>query len=65
MRRSVIEATANHQFSVPALAFQLCRLDHGTSIWSLEFSLAIPALLWLIAAALLGRRLRRSRRRDA
>jgi hypothetical protein len=57
------KATANHQFSIQGLAFQFCRLATGTSIWSLEFSLAIPAVLSLIAAALLIRPLRRGRGR--
>ena len=54
------KVTANHQFSIPGLAFQFCRFGTGSSIWSLDFSLAIPAVLSLIAAALLFRRLRRA-----
>jgi hypothetical protein len=54
------KATANHQFSVPGLAFQFCRLDSDSTIWSVEFSLAIPAGLSLIATALLIRRWRRA-----
>jgi hypothetical protein len=58
------KVTANHQFSIPGLAFQFCRFATGVSVWSLDFSLAIPAVLSLIAAALLIRRLRRGRPRD-
>ncbi len=53
------KVTANHQFSIPGLAFQFCRFTTGASVWSLDFSLAIPAVFSLIAAALLIRRLRR------
>jgi hypothetical protein len=59
------KAKANHQFSVPGLAFQFCRLDTDSTIWSLEFSLAIPAVLALIATALLVRLSRRARQRDS
>jgi hypothetical protein len=58
------KVTANHQFSMPGLAFQFCRLATGVSVWSVEFSLAIPAVLSLIAAALLIRRLRQGRPRN-
>lgn len=53
----------NQQFSIPGLAFQFCRFTVGASIWSLEFSLAIPALFALIAAIVLIRKLRRDRLR--
>ena len=59
------KVTANHQFSMPGLAFQFCQFALGPLVWSLEFSLAIPAVLSLIAAVLLLRRLRRGRPRDA
>jgi hypothetical protein len=58
------KVTAIHQFSIPGLAFQFCRFAKGASVWSLDFSLAIPAVLSSIAAALLIRRLRRGRPRD-
>jgi hypothetical protein len=57
--------TENHQFSMPGLAFQFCRFSTGRWIWSLEFSLVIPAVLSLFAAVLLIRRLMRCSRRDA
>ena len=54
----------NQQFSIPGLAFQYCRFTVGASIWSMEFSLAIPALFALIAAIVLIRQLRRGRLRS-
>jgi hypothetical protein len=51
--------TENHQFAMPGLAFQFCRFSTGRWIWSLEFSLAIPAVLSLLAAVFLFRRLGR------
>ncbi len=59
------KVTANHRFSIPGLAFHSCRFATGTSVWSLDFSLAIPAALSLIVAVLLIRRLRRGRPRDS
>jgi hypothetical protein len=56
------KVTANHQFSIPGLAFQICRFTTGTSVWSLDFSLAIPAALSSTAAAILVRLLSRYRR---
>ena len=54
-------ATGNHQFAIPGLAFQFCRFETGLAVWSVSFSLAIPATLWLIAAIFLIRRFRRDR----
>jgi hypothetical protein len=51
--------TENHQFSMPGLACQFCRFSTGRWIWSLEFSLVIPAVLSLLAAVFLFRRLGR------
>jgi hypothetical protein len=56
--------TGNHQFAIPGLAFQLCRFSTGLAVWSVSFSLAIPAALSLIAAVFLIRRLRRRRPKD-
>jgi hypothetical protein len=56
------KVAVNHQFSVPGLAFQFCRFAIGAPIWSLEFSLAIPAVFALITAIVLIRKLRRGRR---
>jgi hypothetical protein len=58
------KVTTNNQFSIPGLSFQFCRFTTGASVWSLDFSLAVPAVLSLIAVALLIRRLRRGRPRD-
>ena len=64
-RRMVFPKVAvNRQFSVPGLAFQYCRFSVGAPIWSMEFSLAIPAVLSLITAILLIRQLRRGRSRS-
>ena len=58
------KAAANHEFSIPGIAFHYCRMTTGTTVWSLEFSLAIPAVLSCIVTALLFRRMRRKRRQD-
>jgi hypothetical protein len=58
------KVAVNHQFSVPGLAFQFCRFAIGAPIWSMEFSLAIPAVLSLMTAILLIRQLRRGRSRS-
>ena len=54
----------SHDLPVPGLVFQYARFSYpgvrtGTTVWSVGFSLAIPATLSLIAAVLLIRRLRR------
>ena len=49
----------SHDLPVPGLVFQYARFTTGTTVWSVGFSLAIPATLSLIAAVLLIRRLRR------
>jgi hypothetical protein len=56
------KVAVNYQFSVPGLAFQFCRFAIGAPIWSMEFSLAIPAVFALITAIVLIRKLRRGRR---
>jgi hypothetical protein len=59
------KTTEDHQFSMPGLAFQFCRFSTGRWIWSLEFSLVIPAVLSLLAAVFLFRRLTRRSQRVA
>ena len=61
--RSMIfpKVSSNHQFSIPGFSYQFLWLSTGTSIWSLQFTLAIPAVLWLIATAVLFRQLRQRR----
>jgi hypothetical protein len=52
-----------HDFAVPGLVIQRYRFTTGRPVWSVGFSLAIPAALSLITAVLLIRRLRRGRPR--
>jgi hypothetical protein len=59
------KVTDNHQFSIQGLAFQFCRFSTGRCIWSLEFTLITPAVLSLLGAVFLMRRLLRRSRRDA
>jgi hypothetical protein len=54
-----------YDFAVPGLAFQWYRFTTGRPVWSIGFSLAIPATLSLIAAVILIHRSRRSRPRDS
>ncbi len=58
------KASVNHELSIPGIAFHYCRMTTGTSVWSLEFSLVIPAVLSCIVTVLLFRRFRRQRRQD-
>jgi hypothetical protein len=55
----------SHDFAVPGFVFQYYRFTTGRPVWSVGFSLAIPATLALIAAVLLIRRLRRGRPQDS
>ena len=55
----------SHDLPVPGLVFQYARFTTGTTVWSVGFSLAIPATFSLIAAVLLVRRLRRGRPQES
>jgi hypothetical protein len=53
-----------HDLVVPGLVFQYYRFTTGRPVWSVGFSLAIPATLSLITAVLLIRRLQRGLPQD-
>jgi hypothetical protein len=55
----------SHDLPVPGLVFQYARFTTGRPVWSVGFSLVIPAALSLIAAVLLVRRLRRGRPQES